>query len=311
MILVTTYYNSDLDGYACSRGYAELLNNSGKEAYAAIFGGIIKETRYLLDRFNISPLGSIETPDDPRDDIVLTDTHRLGSLKGRIDPARVIEIIDHHEALDDIAATFPYARVQNERVGAAATLIAERFQNAHIAPATPTAILLWGAIYSNTLYFRAAVTTPRDRHAAQWLQGIHRLDESLIHDMFRAKSMITDDEIHGSLEHDLWKRAIAGEEIAYFQMEIIESDRFIAQHRMAMQAILQEYRDKGFTYSFISILDLEKGVNRFITADTKCQALLSSLISLQWEDDIGSIDHLILRKELGPQILRYLSAHQS
>lgn len=168
-MVITTYINPDTDGIGTALGYIELLNHIGRNDVSYYFFGKINgETRAVIEYLGISLQQPSSFPE--LDDIILVDTHHPEQLDREVDPIRVIEIIDHHEVGQP--KSFPNAKINNEMVGAAATLIVERFQNNEISPSYKTASILLGAIISNTLSFTAPSTKQRDINAASWLNSL-------------------------------------------------------------------------------------------------------------------------------------------
>ena len=108
------------------------------------------EVKWVVDTFGIRSLPEINP--EQYGTIVLVDTSTLTTIDKRITPSQVVEIIDHRMIHDTSA--FKNARVLIEIVGAAATLVAERFQKEKITPSNEAAILLHTAIISNTLNFK-------------------------------------------------------------------------------------------------------------------------------------------------------------
>lgn len=187
-ILVTSYVNPDIDGLACMVAYSELLNKLGQNTVCDILGKPQDEAKYVLNRFHIPYPQSIK--DDAKfKKIILVDTSNPNMLDGRIDPDKVIEVIDHR--LLHAANEFKSAKIQIELVGAAATLVAEKFIQNKTICTKESALLLYSAIISNTLNFKASVTTDRDHKAAEWLNKIAGLPKIFPHELFLAKSDIS------------------------------------------------------------------------------------------------------------------------
>jgi inorganic pyrophosphatase/exopolyphosphatase len=163
---MTTYANPDADGVASALGLVELFRTRYEEdAGAYFFGRLNEETEVLLDRFPAKGMFiGKRIPCSCK--IFLVDTHSVQQLPPSAVPERVVEIIDHHP--DGTPEAFPRAIIQNEKVGAASTLVAERFRKAGVLPSVATSGLLAGGIYSNTLAFSAPSTHHRDRAAFQW-----------------------------------------------------------------------------------------------------------------------------------------------
>ncbi|MEK9153573.1 MAG: DHH family phosphoesterase, partial [Patescibacteria group bacterium] len=185
-LIITCNTNPDLDRFACAFAYQEFLSKTGQEAAMVIFGAPHEEVNYLLNRFNIVfPQNNVNEL-SPASQIVLVDTSDLRGLDKKINPEKVIEVIDHRQINDQ--HLFPKAKIQIELVGACATLMAERYRQQGLMPSLQSAILIYGAIVSNTLNFKANTTTERDRAVANWLVENFDLPENLAQEMFLAKS---------------------------------------------------------------------------------------------------------------------------
>jgi manganese-dependent inorganic pyrophosphatase len=98
---------------------------------------------------------------------------------------RVTHILDHHGGGDPLR--YSKAEIQNESVGAAATLVAEHFESSGTAVPESIAQLLQAAIVSNTLNFLAPATSDRDRAAYAGLRSIAPLGEIVMEQMRAAR----------------------------------------------------------------------------------------------------------------------------
>ena len=168
-ILVTCYVNPDLDGVAGAIAYGEFLQKTGKNTVVGIIGEPHDEAKYILDRFGFEYPPIIPNADN-FDEVILVDASDLNGLEGKISAEKVIEIIDHRKVHE--ADKFPKAKAQIELVGAAATLVAEKFIQNNVDVSKESATLVYGAIISNTLNFKGSVTTDRDKEAAAWLNKV-------------------------------------------------------------------------------------------------------------------------------------------
>lgn len=193
--LVTPRNNPDLDGVACAIAYAELLAATHIDASAWIPGRPDAEARFVLERveWNSTPPTSF---DGCR--FVLVDASDVAGLADALAPALVVEVIDHrmhHRARE----LFPQALVQIEPVGAAATLVAERFFSAGLEPSARAALLLQAAIQSHTQQLQGSVTTERDRLMAVRLQALCPLPEGFVEAQFRARAGEILEDIPGAI----------------------------------------------------------------------------------------------------------------
>ncbi|MDO8622292.1 MAG: hypothetical protein Q7R80_03615, partial [bacterium] len=237
MIITTSYTNPDLDGVACAVATAEFLRGQGRDARAAIFGQPSLEAKWFLETFAIS------TPPDGRPiltagaEVVLLDASNPLDLAFPVDV--VVEIVDHRQTHQ--ADAFPNAKdVQIELVGSCATLVAERMRAAHVTLTRESARLLSGAIASNTVNFKAPVTTDRDRAAFAWLAPIAMLPETFIQDMFTAKSDLSGDRLREALLGDYTMKEFGGHRIIWFQLEASGIAELYRTRRAEIETIMRE-----------------------------------------------------------------------
>lgn len=303
-IVVTSYTEPDLDGFSCAVAYAEFLNKTGMPAVVRIFGNPHVEATYLLQKFGFK----VEQDRTlPLDKVVLVDASELRDLDKFIRPESVIEIIDHRKYND--SSSFGKAKIQIEFVGAAATLIAEKFYKKNIDISTPAATLLYGAIVSNTLNFRAKVTTDRDRLMAQWLNSKLGFTKEFVEGMFRAKSDVSGEKLSQRIDADFAWFQLEDQKIGIAQMEIIDVKRLINTRKQEILTILQELKTKDHLDKiFISFIDLGEGFNAFITDEPGMQSLLSDTLNIKFEEDIALRSNFIMRKEIVPLLKEKLLA---
>ena len=179
--IVTSYINPDLDGVACCLAIEAL----GTPRWTAgMLGAPDSETKLVLKTLGLAHPQAITGWTDISA-IWLVDTHHPKQLPDDFPVGLVTRITDHHSG--GSPECFPKAKIQNEAVGAAATLLAERFeqQGADIPP--EIALLMLAAIASNTLQFNAPATSQRDHRAYEMLAGIRPIDPTLLEAMGEAR----------------------------------------------------------------------------------------------------------------------------
>ena len=123
--VMTTYVCPDVDGIGAMYAYAELLRKNGENAEYYFEGKLKKEAEIILNIFNIklNPIDNVGEDDE----IVMVDNNELNFLPKCIKKEKIIEIIDHHVRCNWIDE-FPDIKCQIEFIGAAATLVAERYK---------------------------------------------------------------------------------------------------------------------------------------------------------------------------------------
>jgi manganese-dependent inorganic pyrophosphatase len=187
VIYVTSYINPDTDGVAAALGYvswARLVHR--RESKVAMFGKLQAETVFALEyTAYVDQVSLVDPLPDNCNGIVLVDTHHPNQLHPSVNFQLVTEIIDHHPA--GSSESFPNAVIQNEPVGAAATLLAERLAATTVPPNDALALLLATAIYSNTLGLRAPATVARDLAAFKRLTALSGWPDEYVEGLKKAQ----------------------------------------------------------------------------------------------------------------------------
>lgn len=303
-ILVTSYINPDLDGFACAIAYSELLNQLKQPAKAAIYGTPHDEALYLKNRFNLDL--DYSSPDPAGHSIILVDMSELNGKESRIDSEQVIEIIDHRQSND--SHMFSNAKLQIELVGSAATLIAERYMKNDLAPSQAAAVLLHGSIISNTLNFKARVTTTRDRSMADWLAEYSHLPTDFAEEMFRAKSDLSANKLIARLEGEQAVFTRSGKRVTIIQLEIVDAQTLLDSRLGEIQSYLSNYKDKNTVdIIFLTLIDLLNDRNIIYSPDRKTIEILSEALDIDFKDGVAIRPGFIMRKEIVPLLEQKIS----
>lgn len=297
-VLITGYSNPDLDAIACAIAYAEFLQNTEEVAIAAFFGIHHREAQFVFNTFAIPQPEDAEKVLQNNPDIILVDASDLRGISNKINPSKVIEIIDHRKI--NQAENFPNAKTQIDLVGAAATLIAEKFFNKKVEISSTSAALLYSAIISNTANFQANVTTDRDKKMANWLLTKFSIPQGYIHNMFTYKSTFTE-PLLDVINHDFATLEFNDLKIGIGQLEIINVKDFIISQEEIIEASLQKIKEeRTLDIIFLSIIDLEKVNNTFIAIDDLAKNLLSKSLNVLFSNNIAIKDGIIMRKTIAP-----------
>ncbi len=297
--LVIPYSNPDLDGTACAEAYAEYLNKQGENSKAAVFGTPHREAQYVLEKIEEQPKDASDLVDDA-EDVIIVDASDLRGISNRVNPENVTEIVDHRK--EHHADQFPNADAQIELVGAAATLIAEKFHKNNIDISEESAILLYGAIISNTMNFQANVTTERDKKMAKWLQKQVEVEPDFGRKMFEHKSEFNE-PIKEVFLGDFSTVTYNQEDIGIAQLEIVDVNQFVEQNRAEIQEALEEIKEEqSLDYIFLTCADLEDGFNHFVTIDTETTNLLSEALNVEFSENEAIRQDVLLRKEIIPKL---------
>lgn len=294
-IIVTSYYEPDLDAVSSSYAYAEYLNKRNKKSNYFIYGTPKKEVQIVTNMFNITLAGSnnIKT----NQDIIILDTNNYNEFK-YLRSENIIEIIDHHKRVAT-PEQFPNAKIRIEQVGAVATLIAEKFKNHDIIPSRESAILLYYGIISNTINLNASTTTDKDIEMIEWLESLYKeITKDKINEIFTKKSQIDEENLRREMEAEI-PFDYNGTKMAIGQLEIANIEDFLTINKYKINQILSTIKiEKQLDYIFINCVDILNGFNIILTVDDETTEILEKTFKLSFENNLAKTPNLKLRKEL-------------
>lgn len=300
-ILVTGYINPDLDGFACVFAYADFLNKMGLKAQPSISGKQHDEADHVMREYKLD-LNIVEENPEEYEKIILVDSSDLDGIDKRINPKNVIEIIDHRKI--NMSERFPHAKIQIELVGAAATLIAEKYKEKNIEFSKESATLIYGAIISNTLNFQAKVTTERDKKIASWLKKEYKFSDDFSHKMFLSKSDLSGDKLARTLNGDFANfksHDFNGHKIGIAQIEMIGGLKLAQTRKNEIIAEMNKIsKELNLDIIFLTIIDLEENQNIIISPNKYIDELLEKILDIKFKNRIAVRSGFIMRKEIVP-----------
>ncbi len=304
--LITTYMCPDLDGVASAIAYAEYLNENGIKSFASIFGQPTVEARYVMDYLKVE----ISDKVIPFAEITLVDASTKFGLPKIIELYKVTEIIDHRKNTN-LEYFSNLNNTQIELVGAAATLICEKFASSNTKISKNTAILLHQAIISNTLNLKANTTTEKDKQALVYLKSKVKIPEELTHSMFLAKSEMSGAKLAENIRGDIARAEFGAHSFLIGQLEMIGVAELVQSRKPEIIEILEEERVKyKMGHSFISLIDLETGKNTLICTEKVVQNMLENILHLRFDNNVATLNSLIMRKEITPLLREYLLSNK-
>ncbi len=299
-VLVTSYKNPDVDGVACTLGYAAFLCESGIDAHAAISGTVHPEAQFAMGAWDMSVANDADTAVRNVDKIILVDISDVDGLSDEVrrHKDKVIEVVDHRKVHN--AHLFPHARVHIENVGAAATLIAEKFFTCEVMIPRGIAGLLFSAIISNTVNLKAAVTIRRDHAMVQWLKTQCAIPDDYIYRMFAHKSHLCGD-VESAIAGDFAQFHCGTRRIGIAQLEIMHVGTFVQENARHIKDVLKDLKKKNaLDVVFLTCIDVVDAFNMFVVVDAVTQKVLERILNITFSNNCACRDGIIMRKEIVP-----------
>lgn len=297
MRIVTSYINPDLDGVASAVVYATYLAPLATQP--VFVGRPSVEAARVLERLGLTDSVRWTSPGlESWEDIALVDCHHPAQLPHVPNRDAVSIVIDHHP--DGDAAAFPNASVQNESVGAAATLVAEflgrRERGGALTPAH--AALLAAAIASNTLDFEAPSTTARDHEAYSTLARRAALEVSMDElrlAMREARNALLSLSSREVIENDCKLIETPRGVIAVAQVEG-DGARLIAGREGLLQQLEYVVVAARAVAGVLSLVDTATSTTTLVTADAQIRRAMLPLGPTTGGDGILVLPYIALRK---------------
>ena len=164
-IYVTGHKSPDSDTVCCSIAYANLLRELGYDAVPVVLGELNLETQYILQTAGVDAPALLE--DAAGKNMVLVDHSEYSQSASGLNDAHIIGIIDHHGAGSVITGN---PLIYDARpIGSTAAIVWIRYRNYGVELDQKTALILLGAVLSDTKNLKSIATTAVDVEAAKAL----------------------------------------------------------------------------------------------------------------------------------------------
>lgn len=286
----------DIDAYAGCIAYAELLRLQGERAVAistapwneSISATVQSWGSAIVSRYN----PKLE------DTFTLIDVSDPEFFDPIVDPARVVEVIDHHVGFEKYWQDRIGSGTRIEFIGAAATLVFEHWQQeGKLAGMSQTAArLLLTAILDNTLNFGALPTTERDHQAYQTLLPISNLSAGWPQRYFQECEQSIVSNFETAIRNDT--KTIQFAKLpgitALGQVMVWDGSAFLQEHGSALEKVLGAMGDQWFT----NIIALGQKRSYLFAQDRAVQQTLEQILGIKFINNVAQADRLWLRKEI-------------
>jgi manganese-dependent inorganic pyrophosphatase len=270
----------------------------------------IKEIHYgaavVIDA-DRKPVGLITRSDlvaPPRRRVLLVDHAEMAQSAPGVEQAEIVEILDHHhigsiETRVPVTATF-------DPVGSTATLVVERFRQNGMEPSRATALMLLGAVLSDTVILNSATTTERDHAVVQYLERVLALDAGeLGREMFEATADVSEVPAEEIVSRDAKQYDVSGgHAICIAQIEVVGKG-LLERKPELLEAMRRERERRGLQLYALMITDvLSKGTDMLVAGDV---AAVARSFGAEPQDSTIELPGVMSRKkEVAPKLLATL-----
>jgi manganese-dependent inorganic pyrophosphatase len=236
--------------------------------------------------------------------VLLVDHAEQAQSVPGVEEAEIVEILDHHhigsiETSVPVTATF-------DPVGSTATLVIERFRNNGMEPKHSTAMMLLGAILSDTVILNSPTTTERDHAVVSYLERVLALDaRELGREMFEATTDVSEVSAEDIVSRDAKEYEVSGgHNICIAQIEVV-GKALLGRKPELLEAMRKERARRGLQLYALMITDvLSKGTDMLVAGDV---ATVARSFGAQADDSTIELPGVMSRKkEVAPKLLATL-----
>lgn len=293
---------TDVDALACAVAYAELLRLQGKDATAVLLPQLNHTITTMVRGLNpafetVPPVGEMA--------YALVDISDPAWVEPFVDLAKVSAVFDHHFGYETFWCERIGEAAHIEMIGAAATLIWEAWVQAgleeKISPVS--ANLLAIAIVSNTLNFKADVTSDRDRDAFARLARHTTLPDGWVSLYLDEVEAEISAHLADLLPHDTKPVALPSfDQLVYVsQIEVRDGVDFLRNNK---EHILAFMRREPSPYCFTDIPSMHDGRTYIVAEHEQVQRVLSETLNITFTDNMAVVYSCMLRKVILKELLR-------
>lgn len=285
---------TDIDAYGAAIAYAELLNLQGVPAKVVFEGELNDSIPDGLRQLAVNYETHYRAQSD--DSFIVVDVSEPENIARCVVPGQVDEVIDHHPGWEQYWGERLGDRADIEPIGAACTQIVERWQRAGLFEqmSDTSARLLVAGILDNTLNFKAAISTGRDRLAYDQLVSQAGLPADWSAWYFSECQQQIESHLEFAFENDKKDMTFPGYKLRIDVGQLVVWD---AKKLMARKAELERLMSESTDW-FINIVSICDDRNYVLSQNRELQVFLEGIIATKFNDNEAITNRLWLRKEI-------------
>lgn len=224
---------------------------------AVVVDPLNPETTFLFEKFGIKTPPQITATDiQPEDTVTLVDHNETSQRLTGLNEDQITEIIDHHKANlnfnKPIFLTFkPW--------GSSASIVYFMMKKNQLTPDKKLASLMLAAILSDTVGFKSATCTPKDKKLGQELAKIAEIEDlaAFTLEIFKAKSDISSLSDTEIVKNDYKIYEFGDQKVFISQLETVEQSSLLNDKKDRLLAAMADVKDElGVDQLFVAVTDI-------------------------------------------------------
>ena len=287
--------------------YSNMKNSPYSSLVPAITHKLNPETNFIFEKLQVTPPKIISTSDIKQDDqVILVDHNEPSQRLDNLNPDQIVEIIDHHKANLDlnkpIILTF-------KNWGSTNTIIYDLMKQNQITPDRKTAELMLAAILSDTVGYKSATTTKKDKAYGEELTKIAKVTsiDEFTFEILKAKSDISSLSDLQIVTND-YKIFAFSKKTLINQVETVEQEQVLNRKNDLLKAMAKAKQEHNVDLVFCAVSDILKVNTKLLLLSEDEATIAETAFSTKSKDNIIDIGSKLSRKkEIAPPIEKVLS----
>ena len=262
MIQVVGHTNPDSDSICSALVAAEWLKSARDlEAVAKAQGEVTSETAFILKEAGVEAPAIVRSVAGEK--VWLVDFTDLSQAPEGLNEAEIVGIVDHHR-LGDVTTVNPL-EAWIWPVGCSCTILFNLFRMENIEIKRPEAVLMLGAIVSDTVAFRSPTCTDKDRAAAEALAEIAGLDLNEFADqLLRVKTNLEGLSVSSLVDRDLKKYPFEDASLVVGQIEIASFEQVEDKVAELQSELTQRCEQDGLKLAALMVTNISTSTTRLL-----------------------------------------------
>jgi manganese-dependent inorganic pyrophosphatase len=219
-ILTFGHKNPDTDSVCAAIALADLKKKLGEDIAPAMQGELTPESKFVLEKFGVTAPEVVTSYAGK--DVYLVDHSDLAQSPDDLGKANILGIVDHHK-LGDVTTSQPL-ECWIWPVGCTCTVIKSMYNFFNVEIPQDIAGILLCAIISDTVIFKSATCTDKDKAACEDLAKIAGVEDTqaLGMEMFKVKSAVDGTPIRDLVKRDYKDFNMNGNKVGIGQLEVVD-----------------------------------------------------------------------------------------
>lgn len=275
-VYVIGHHSPDSDTVCSAIAYARLLRELGYDAQPAVTEPVNRETAYILKEAGVQAPPVLE--DAAGKSIFLVDHSEYAQSAQGMTDAHIVGIIDHHGVG---SVTTGHQVVYEARpIGSTATIIWLDYLNYGVKPDAETALLLLGAVLSDTDNLTGSTVTEADRQAVEALAETAGVKD--VNAFFRGlhAEKLSYEGMSGQeiLFSDYKEYEASGVKFGIGAVNAIDEEAAAALAEQMKEALPQGFasRDVDLMYASVGIRENGEKIDRIVPADERSRQVFEA-----------------------------------